>query len=118
MSIQMLDLLYDLSPEEGIAYLEGHLLVLLTEDDQLSEAVSSRVEQQVAWLDDASEFRLSICEARLFPDLSAKAQELPALLHFAEGRLRSVSHGADDSLEFFEEFVLANKCKRNNVNRR
>ena len=109
----MLDLLYDLSPEEGIACVDGHLLVVLADDSPLSGAVVQHLERCVSRLDDTSEFRLATCQALQFPDLTARTYELPALLHFMDGKLRSVNHGVDDSVEFFEEFVIANRCKRN-----
>lgn len=109
----MLDLLYDLSPEEGIACVEGHLLVLVTDDSLLSAAVTDCLEERVARLDDASEFLLASVAAQKFPDLKSRAQELPALFHFVDGKSRSAHHGADDCVEFFEEFVIANRCKRN-----
>jgi hypothetical protein len=113
----MLDLLYDLSPDEGIACVEGHLLVLLKEDDQLSSAVADLLERRVAQLDDTSEFLLAAASAELFPDLRARAQDFPALFHFLDGKSRSTHHGADDCVEFFEEFVIANRCKRNGKRR-
>lgn len=109
----MLDLLYDLSPEEGIACVEGHLLVLVSDDSLLSAAVANYMEELVERLDDASEFLLATVEAHKFPDLKSRAQELPALFHFMDGKSRSIHHGADDCVEFFEEFVIANRCKRN-----
>ncbi len=113
----MLDLLYDLSPYECIACVEGHLLVLITDDSQLSCAVAEHLERRVVRLDDASEFRLATCSAALLPELQAKAQELPALFHFLDGKSRTINHGADDCVEFFEEFVIANRCKRNGKRR-
>lgn len=109
----MLDLLYDLTPDECISHIEGHLLVLVLGEEPLSELVSALLERRVVRLDDSSEFRLAACRAELFPDLFSRAQELPALFHFLEGKSRSVHHGADDCVEFFEEFVIANRCKRN-----
>lgn len=109
----MLDLLYDLTPDECISHIEGHLLVLALGEEPLSEVVSSLLERRVARLDDSSEFRLATCRVELFPELLSRAQELPALFHFLEGKMRSAHHGADECVEFFEEFVIANRCKRN-----
>lgn len=108
----MLDLLYDLTPDECITHIEGHLLVLVLDDDRLSDAVASFIEARLSRLDDASEFRLAMCRATLFPLLKQRTQELPALLHFLEGKPISVDNGVDDCVEFFEEFVIANRCKK------
>lgn len=113
----MLDLLYDLLPEESISCIEGHLLVLVTNDTPLAAAVALHVEERVARLDDTSEFLIATVAAEIFPDLTCKTQELPALFHFMDGKSRSVNHGADDCVEFFEEFIIANRCKRNGKHR-
>jgi mono/diheme cytochrome c family protein len=75
------------------------------------------MERQVARLDDSSEFLLATRPAALFPQLQQKAQDMPALFHFLDGKSCAVCHGVDDCVEFFEEFVIANRCKRNNVKR-
>jgi hypothetical protein len=113
----MLDLLYDLSPDEDISLVGGHLLVVITDDTPLSTAVADHMENQIARLDDSSEFLIATRSAAMFPQLKQKAQDIPALFHFLDGKLRAVCHGVDDCVEFFEEFVIANRCKRNNVKR-
>lgn len=108
-----MDLIYDLSPSEGITCIEGHLLILVTDDSALSEDVKSLLEGKVKELDDTSEFWIAFAPADQFQYLSDKVLEFPALFHFLEGKLRECSHGADDCVEFFEEFVEDNRCKRN-----
>jgi hypothetical protein len=111
----MLDLLYDLSPEEDISFVGGHLLVVATDGSALSVAVADHLERWTARLDDSSEFLLAIIPVALFPHLLEKICDTPAMLHFLDGKLCAVYHGTDDCVEFFEEFVIANRCKRNNV---
>jgi hypothetical protein len=114
----MMDLIYDLSPSEGITCIEGHLLILVTDASSISEAVESLLESKIRKLDDTSEFWMAFAPADKFLELSAKVCEFPALFHFVEGTMRESSHGADDCVEFFEEFVEANKCKRNGKTQR
>jgi hypothetical protein len=114
----MLDLIYDLHPDENIAEVDGHLLILLlgshSDADSLSDYISRRVER----LDDASEFQIAIVESSDFVALTLKQMDVPILLHFADGRERSRHEGIDDCVEFFDEFVISNRCRKYGKNKK
>lgn len=115
----MLDLIYDLAPGEGPGCIDGHLLVLVYDrTDRVSSLVSDRLYNRVVRLDDSSEFLYSaITTSREEGDAFAfvPAASLPALLHYVGGRLNDAAYGVDDCLDFFDEFVLANRCSKKKI---
>jgi hypothetical protein len=112
----VLDLIYEFAPEEGPAGMDGHLLVFVFDpEDGVSSLVADRLHQRVVRLDDSSEFAYASVEASLENQQSefvTSSSSLPSLLHYVSGNLRDAASGVDDCIEFFEEFVLANRCSK------
>lgn len=108
----MLDLIYDLHPDESIAEVDGHLLVLLLGPLPDSQSLSDYVYRKVERLDDSSEFQIAIVESADFPVLSGAKATVPVLVHFAYGQERDRVEGIDDCVDFFDEFVISNRCKK------
>lgn len=105
----MFDHLYALTPEESIANIDGHLLVVLLGDDALSGLYEDFCTRRVIRLSDHWEFQLSTVSATDFPDLAEKAPELPALFHFVCGREHAYVVGVDACVDFLKEFIDNNK---------
>lgn len=109
----MLDLIYDLSPDENISEIDGHLLVLVyTPGDQLAALVADRLYNRVARLDDASEFQFALVASPGLYGFVSVALELPSIYHFYGGRVVESAGGVDECLDFFDEFVIANRCSK------
>ena len=104
----MLDLVYELSPVEDIACIDGHFIVLLVDNDPISDILRQHCLFRLERLDDMSEFLMAAVGAADYPLLVAKASELPVLLHFRDGVERDRIVGLDDCLEFLEEFIISN----------
>ena len=108
----MFELIYQLTPDERISDIDGHFLVLVSGTDRLSELLADRLTRDVLRLNDTSEFHIAFIGAAERPPLSQRAPEFPALFHFCNGRTVTEVCGVDDCLEFFEEFVLANRQRK------
>jgi hypothetical protein len=107
------ELIYQLTPEEKISDIDGHLLVFIRGADPMSELLADRLTDKVVRLSDASEFQIAFVDAGDRPVLSERAPEFPALFHFCNGKVVTEVCGVDDCLEFFDEFVLANRQRKN-----
>jgi len=100
--------LCELTPGENLQDIDGHLIVVLLDDSDLSEAFAEHCERRVTGLSDKAEFSLALARAEDFRALSRRALEFPALFHFACGVENARMAGVDDCLEFLREFILNN----------
>lgn len=107
----MFDSIYQLSPEEKISDIEGHLLVFVRGSDHMSELVAERLSARVGRLSETSHFQIAFIDADQRPTLTKRAPEFPALFHFRDGRTMTEVFGVDDCMEFFTEFILTNRPK-------
>jgi hypothetical protein len=108
----MLDLIYDLMPGEDVTTLDGQMLVLLMGRCTFCYKLGDHIQKKVERLDDASEFQIAIVESDDFPELNKHNTDEPLLIHFLDGKESNRVEGIDDCIDFFDEFVMNNKCKK------
>lgn len=108
----MLDLFYDLSPDEDLADIDGHLLVLVMDSSALSLEFGRVFHRRIRRLDDASEFHAAMVRSVDFHRMQLAPDAMPALFHFLGGRQKHMVTGVDDCEDFLEEFIENNRCKK------
>ena len=101
--------LCQLLPGEDPALTDGHLLIVLLDGSDLSNAYYDYCVRRVVALSDKAEFQMALAPSDDFPNLAARASEFPALFHFVCGIEDDYAIGVDDCLEFLREFIINNK---------
>ena len=100
----MLDMLYDLSPDEDVADIDGRLLVVVLGDDPVSDEVERRCTRKADRFDSETEFQLALVRGSEFVHLHKGGLELPALLCFVDGVRSRTVEGADDCMDYINEY--------------
>lgn len=99
---------YDLLPGEDPSEIDGHLLVVLLDSSQVSDAFAEYCERRIVRLSDRAEFQIAMVDADNFPSMKKNARDFPALFHFSCGKETRRNHGVDDSLDYLKEFIINN----------
>lgn len=104
----MLDLWYELLPEEDIESIDGCLLVVALGSDGDSDILKDYCVRKVERLRSRREFMVTIVEARYFKGFDV-ADGLPSMSQFEDGKRVEFVTGIDDCVEFFDEFLSTQK---------
>jgi len=102
-------MLYDLSPQEDIALVEGDLLVVALGDDRNSNVFEAYCLRKIERLSDSYTFQVAIVQECEFPNLKLVQHDLPVVLHFDDGALQETVEGIDDCVEFLDDYIITKR---------